>query len=549
MFAQAVELQQAGRAGEAEQLHRQVLALQPRHADSLHLLGVLYLQADRPQNAADLIGQAIAIDGRQAQFHNNLGSALRALERQDEAIASFRKALTLRPDYPRALINLGPLLAQVGQSEKGMDVLRRAVALAPHDHEAWSTLGVLLHQQGLRDEAAAAYEQALRIDPASAAMRENLARLHFEQGHTANGIAALQNVLAHTPGSAKQYRFLATALESETRLSEAADAYRAAIRLEPGEARAHNALGNLLAAQGEIDEALASYDRAIRLDPDYLEARSNLLMTLHSSPDVGAEDIVAEARRYTARLTQTPARAFANVRDAERTLRVGYVSADFREHPVGHFLDRVLPAHDPAQIMPILYSDTRFPDAQSDRLCAHAGWRDIVDKPDADVARMIAADEIDILIDLAGHTGSNRLPLFAGRAAPVQASWLGYFGTTGLSAIDHVIADEVVLPEGEEGLFSETPLRIGSPYLCWSPPVADVPIDPSPADAITFGCFNNRAKINGEVIALWARILKRVEGSRLFLKSWSMADARCRAGLVEAFAAHGIVASGCRSRD
>jgi predicted O-linked N-acetylglucosamine transferase (SPINDLY family) len=314
-------------------------------------------------------------------------------------------------------------------------------------------------------------------------------------------------------------------------------------------------VANVLADLGRLEESVAAYRQCLRLDPDNREAHSNLLMTLHSLPGVTSADLLAEARAYGGRLEPQPQRAFANPPGPERPLRIGYVSADFRVHPVGFFLDRVLPSHDPAKVQAILYSDTLFPDELSARLQTHARWQSTVGKSHAEMLAAVQADQVDILVDLAGHTGSNRLPLFAQRAAPVQMAWLGYFGTTGLSAIDYLLADEIVLPPGEEALFTEKPLGLGAPYLCWSPPTVypradlrsdpgtEVPLAPPPALArgfVTFGCFNNPRKITDQAIETWAGIMSRVPASRLLMKYWSHEDAACRARFVRAFAARGI---------
>ena len=545
-YAQAEQHLKAGRANEAADLCREVLARAPSHAGALHLLGVTALQADQPQAALDLIDRAIAIDGRWAPFHNNRGSALRAVGREAEAAASFRRALTLRPDYPRALVNLGRALIGLGQSEEAVAELRRACSLAPGDLEACSTLATLLHQRGGLDEAATFYERALQISPGGVELLENLARLRLAQGRSAEGIQALGRALQLKPVWPQGWAVLAGALQSQAQLTEAVDAYRRAVGQQPDFADAFNGLGNALADLGQIEEAVAAYRRAVELQPEAPHVRSNLIMTLHELPGVSAADILAEARLYGASVEPRRATALNNVADPDRVLRVGYVSADFRDHPVGSFLDRVLPAHDPQGVEIILYSDTQFPDAQTARLRASAQrWRPIVGLSDAEASALIREDGVDILVDLAGHTGYNRLPLFAMRPAPVQTSWLGYFGTTGLAAMDYVIADEIVLPPGEDALFTEQPVRLPSPYLCWAPPVDDVPLAPPPVleqGFVTFGCFNNRRKVNAEVIALWARILRQVESSRLFLKSWSLADAGCRAGLVQAFGALGVAA-------
>jgi protein O-GlcNAc transferase len=542
-FARAGQMHQAGRLAEAETLCREALGVDPHHAPSLHLLGVLALQTGQPALAADLIGRAISADTRSAPYHNNLGMALRALDRAHDAEVSFRNALALKPDYRRALINLGQLLA-ASRPVEAMSLLRRALSTGDFDLDAGWSLAVLLHQQGQLQEAGDLYRQAVQVAPDTVELHENLGALLLVQGRGLEASDSFRRALELKPASAETWLSLAGALERETRLSEALAANQQAAVLQPDRAATFNAIGNLLANLGRLDESIEAYRRAIALDPNYASARSNLLMTLHSAPGVSGLDILSEARRYGARLTAKSAASFANTRDPNRRLKIGYVSADFRVHPVGAFLDRVIPAHDKEKVEVLFYSDTQFADEQTERLRAHAdGWRPINGRTDAEAASLIAADGIDVLVDLAGHTGCNRLTMFGARAAPVQVSWLGYFGTTGVPAIDHVIADAVVAPPADAALFTEQIMRLSRPYLCWSPPHLEMPVVAFPGlqeRSVTFGCFNNRAKITSETIAVWAQILNQVDGSRLFLKSWSLADEGCRSDLVDAFANHGV---------
>ncbi len=542
-FANAEQMRQAGRNAEAEAFCRQALVHDPRHAKSFNMLGVLNLEAGRLDVAADLFGRAVAADGSVHIFHNNLGSALREMGREAEAAQAFGRAVAIKPDYARALNNLGQMLTNADPAAAAA-AFRQVLSHHPRDLEALFGLAVLLHQAGALDEARPLYEQALKLAPGNISLLQNLTGVIFAQGRTPEAIPYLQQMVRLDPKSAEHWSFLAGALEQEARLAEVVETQRQAILHHPQAYRAFNGLGNALANLGRFDEAVAAYRRSIAINPDYFDARSNLLMTLHSIEGVSAEDILQEATAYGARLPARPTPAFANVRDTERPLRVGYVCADFRDHPVGFFLERVLAAHDRSQVETFLYSDTLFTDAQTERLRGDAsGWRPIVGKSDDEVAQQIAADRIDILIDLAGHTGSNRLVLFGMRAAPVQACWLGFFGTTGVPAMDYVIGDDVVLPQGDDGLFTEAAVRLPAPYLCWSPPREDVAIAPVPglaSGAVTFGCFNNRAKITNEVVAVWAKILLRVPNANLFLKSWSLADESNREGLIQAFAAHGV---------
>lgn len=544
-FANAEQMRQAGRNAEAETFCRQALAYDAAHGPSLNMLGLLSMSAGQLEHAANFFARAASAQSQVPTFHNNLGSVLRQMGHDANAAQAFRNAIALKPDYARALINLGQLLATADPAAAAA-AYRQALIHHPRDLEATFGLAVVLHQTGALDEARPLYEQALKLAPGNIALLQNLTGVIFAQGRTPEAIPHLRQMVRLEPQSADHWSFLAGALEQEARLAEVVETQRQAILHHPQAYRAFNGLGNALANLGRFDEAVAAYRRSIAINPDYFDARSNLLMTLHSIAGVSAADILLEARAYGARLPVRTSPAFANVRDAERPLRVGYVCADFRVHPVGFFLERVLASHDRSRVETFLYSDTLFADAQTERLRGSAsGWRPIVGKTDDEVARQIQGDRIDILVDLAGHTGSNRLVLFGMRAAPVQACWLGYFGTTGVPAMDYVIGDEVVLPPGDDGLFTETAVRLPTPYLCWSPPREDVAVAPFPSlasGAVTFGCFNNRAKITGEVVAVWAEILRRVPNATLFLKSWSLADESNRDGLVQAFAAHGVAA-------
>ena len=238
------------------------------------------------------------------------------------------------------------------------------------------------------------------------------------------------------------------------------------------------------------------------------------MMCLNYSSSVANADLHTEAlefgRRFDAKVRNSP---HNNVRDPHRRLRIGYVSADFKRHPVGYFLSSVLSAHDHAVTEIYCYSNQVTDDDMSARLRACADqWRSISRMADTDVAALIRRDAIDILVDLSGHTGRNRLTMFALRPAPVQVSWLGYFGTTGLSSIDYILADRFIVPEGEQKYFTEAVWRLPGCYLCYTPYDLDVKVGLPPAlnnGNVTFGCFNNRAKITDDTVRVWATILRR----------------------------------------
>ena len=307
----------------------------------------------------------------------------------------------------------------------------------------------------------------------------------------------------------------------------------------PNLPEAHFCLGTVFEGQGKIDDAISSFGHALARNPDYAEARTNLLMALHYSGRYTNVDIFTQAQEFGRRVERASVFPhLGNTADPQRRLRIGYVSPDFRAHPVGFFLAGVLEAHDRADFEVFCYSNSNVSDAMTTRLQTAAdGWRNFVGVWDAGAAATIRQDGIDILVDLAGHTAGNRLPLFAMKPAPVQVTWLGYFGTTGLSTIDYIIADRFVVPSGEEAYFTEKVWRLPDCYLCYAPHTPHIPVGPFPAlinGFVTFGCFNNRA-MSPETVAAWATILKCVEGSRLILKTWRHFDAdsqrRCLRGL------------------
>ena len=355
-------------------------------------------------------------------------------------------------------------------------------------------------------------------------------------------MAAYDAALRIRPGYAAAHSNRGNALKEAGRLQEALASYEAALRLKPDFAEAHANRGNTLTALGRLDEALASYETALGFKPDHAEAHSNYLLALHyREADAGA--ILPAARRF-GRLF-APASAVVAPRLGGRRLRIGYVSGDFRRHSVSYFFEPLLRHHDRERFELFAYSNNVGDDDTTRRLMAGFDhWRRIRGVGDETVADGIRADGIDILVDLAGHTAHNRLPVFARRPAPVQVSWLGYPGTTGLAAIDYRLVDAVTDPEGEaDALATETLIRLSPGFLCYGPP-ADAPLPASrPAGGgVTFGSFNNPAKLSPEAVALWAEILHRLPEARLLLKGRPFADGLARGIMEGRFAGHGIAA-------
>ncbi len=416
---------------------------------------------------------------------------------------------------------------------------------------AWKVLGMSLHMQG--KDALLALQKTTELMPDDHEAHANLGNALKDLGQLNDAVTSYRRALAINPDFAEAHNNLGVALAALRRFDDAIASFRRALAIRPDYANTHNNLGNALKDLGQLDDAMASYRRALAINPDLIEAHDNLLFIHNYLPGQTASMLLLEARRFGDLVLRqaSPYTHWHNAPEPDRCLRVGLVSGDLCDHPVGHFVEGVLAALASAasgRLALFAYPSSHFcTDAVSGRIKASCcGWHSAVGLSDENLARRIRDDRIDILIDLSGHTANNRLPLFAWKPAPVQATWLGYFATTGVAAMDYLIADPWTLPESEEAHFTEKIWRLPETRLCFTPPdvVVDVGSLPAPRNGyITFGCFNNLTKMNGAVVALWARVLEAVPDSRLFLKAKQLNEAPVRQSVVERFAAQGADAT------
>jgi predicted O-linked N-acetylglucosamine transferase (SPINDLY family) len=409
------------------------------------------------------------------------------------------------------------LLQGLGQLDRAIQCYTRILDIDSDHHEAHINLGVCLRDVG---KCAAAIERFLRA-------------------------ASIQ------PNNAAGPINLGITLATMGKLEQAVTSYQHALTIQPDNTDAHLGLGNALKDQGHLEEALDAIRRALELDADRALAHNNLLFIHNYLADQPAERLLAEAQRFgdmVARLAK-PYTEWPNLPDPNRALRVGFVSGDLSGHPVGYFLEGVLAAlasEATGKLELYAYPSILRDDETSKRLRASCkAWHSAVGLSDAALAQRIREDGIDILIDLSGHTANNRLPVFAWKPAPIQVSWLGYFATTGVAAMDYFVADPWTLPPDQEVFFTEKVWRLPETRLCFTPPNANLDVNALPAlsnSYITFGCFNNLSKMNDAVVQLWARVLNAVPASRLFLKYQQLAEASVRQSTRERFAVHGIAA-------
>jgi predicted O-linked N-acetylglucosamine transferase (SPINDLY family) len=547
MFQAARQHHVGGNLRQAEALYRQVLAAEPRHAEALHLLGTLAHQVNQNESAEKLIRRAIALNPRDAGYHNNLGLVLQALGKPREAAAAYATAVHLQPDFAKSHANLGRLLVAHARWDEAVREFEHVLRIEPDNAEASFALGNALNLLNRLDEAASAYRDAIQHRPDFAEAYANLGMVLSNQQQHELAIAAYRQALGVVSNPHQIYFNLGCSLRSLGNVSAAIEAYREAVRLKPDFAEAWNNLGSALKAQGKIDEAIEHFRTTLQCMPAADVVHSNLLFALNLHPRSNA-GLLDEHRQWASRHAGgiQPA-ALAPVRKNPapgRRLRVGFVSGDFRAHAVDSFFQSVLATARP-HWEAICYSNVSRPDAMTERLKAMAdGWREIVGIPDARAAQMIRDDRIDILFDLSGHTAHNRLLLFARRAAPVQVTYLGYPNTTGLSTMDFRLTDADADPPGTtEAHHTEKLVRLGGGFLCYTAPT------PSPAPRatairgpITFGTFNDFAKVTPAMLSTWAEILRAVPDSKLLMKSEALSDAPMQSSLHARFAADGISA-------
>lgn len=437
--------------------------------------------------------RAISLDQGFADAHYNLGLVFGDLRRHEDAATHFRLALSARPEFPQAWNDLAVALKLQGRLSEAAECCRLALQAQPEFVEALCNMGTILQEQGNLEDAARWYGQALSLQPESVQARNNLACVQQEQGY----------------------------------IDEAVENFRHAAVLQPENVEIHNSLGCALQAQGCLDEAIGCFRHALSIEPDFDKALGNLLLTMSYHSGYSAEHYLAEARRYGALLTAKAGRGPdcppVAAAYAPPPLRVGLVSGDLRNHPVGYFLENVIPHLDASLIELFAYSTHPLENELTARIKPRfSKWRSIAGLADEKAAALIRQDGIHMLIDLAGHTAHNRLPVFAWRPAPVQVSWLGYFASTGVAEIDFLLADPLSVPESHRQHFTETIWYLPDSRLCPSPPGEDAAIAPLPArhsGHITFGCFQNLTKLNDEVLETWGHIFESITDCRLRIQS------------------------------
>lgn len=572
-----------GRLDEAEALFRRAIARQPGAPWYHQNLGLCLRRLGRPAAAEAAFLTALARQPDFVDARYQLGLSLQEQGRFEEALAAFQLAVEQAPQFRDGWLARGRLLERLVRFPLAAEAYQHALACPAADAEAPLALALLRVRQRQPEQAEALYRAVLAREPAQPAALNNLGELLRRRGQLDEAVALLRRAVAARPQAANYLVNLATALlaagdaeaataaarqalaldachagalnvlgsagERAGRLVEAAAHFRSAVVIDPTLAAAWNNLGGVLRDLGEAAAARDAYAEAQALAPADPAVASNALLGRLYGEHESRASLAAAHRQFAAAHTafRAPTLARPATPPPPTVLRVGLLSPDLREHSVACFLESLLAARDPARVAYVAFSLAEREDATSQRLRAHcAAWLPCAGLEGEALAERIAGESVDVLIDLAGHTAHNALTALAYRPAPVIVGYLGYPETSGLDVVDFRLSDAVVDPPGEaDACSAETLLRLPASYFCYTPPADLPPVaarERQAIDGICFGSFNNSAKLNPSVVALWARVLRAVAPSRLLLKARGFADPEARAALTATFAAHGVAA-------
>lgn len=567
LFSSAVAYHERGQITEAEKVYTRLLKQSPSHTEALHMLGVLKHQTADYDEAHDLITKAIALKPDKAEYHYSLGNLFLNTGSIDDAITAYSQAIALKPDHAESHGKLGVALFSKGKKEDALRSIEHAIEIQPGSVDAHSLMGTALCNLERYEEAIVFLQEAVRLNPdlplahyhlgyayrynrsyteaikhlqtALKSMPDNpdvlndLGLALLDVGEFDDAVLCLRRASALRPESPEFLFNLGLGLDKQHRISEAISCYQKAITVKPDYSSSYNNMANILKDQGRLTEALACYYKALELKPAAASGtHSNILLTIQYAEPIDPDMIFGQHQRW-AKIYASPLKNLipehTNDKSPERKLKIGYVSPDFRTHSVAYFIEPVIESHDKDNFEIYCYSNLDLPDnktAEFKKLADH--WQDISKQSDDEAARLIQKDGIDILVDLSGHTGNNRLTLFARKPAPVQVTYIGYPNTTGLETIDYRITDAWTDPPGKtDHLHTEKIVRLPKGFLCYKPPEGSPEVKDLPASAsgcVTFGCFNNRSKISDRIIGVWSEILHLVPDSRFILKATAFHD-------------------------
>jgi len=555
---------QAGELDNAESLCKQILSVEPKNAEALHLQGLIAFRNGRYRQAIKSIEQAIKINKNNPHYHCNLALVLQKDGQPQKALMQYEKALSLKPDLVIAHTNMANVLEDQGRYDEAVARYKQAIAIDPGHATAYYNLGRAYFRSGRYDEAIVPYQQAIALKPGMAEAYTNLGAAFKEKGRLPEAVAMHERAIALDPAMAEAYNNLGIALQEQLRYEEAIAAYKKGLAVKPDHADAWYNLALTYQKHGKLAESIEASACAIKLDPENQGALCILVHQLQHacawenlagherrllemvregrhgiSPfsvlnlPATPRDQLTCARAYSGKFTLPPELRFSHASRKRRgKLRVGYLSSDLYYHATAFLMAELFERHDRSafEITAYSYGKDDGTEMRQRLMRGFDAFVDIRDMSHPEAAKKIYDDGIDILVDLKGHTGGSRLQIAAYKPAPIQVNYLGYPGTMGADFMDYIIADPFILPMDQQPFFSEQIVQMPD---CYQPndtkrEVAQTPTRAScglPEEGFVFCSFNSAYKITPDVFDIWMRLLKAVPESVLWLyKANPLAD-------------------------
>lgn len=547
LLRKAAAHQENGSLGEAERIYQRLLEADPTDAGANYRLGLLVSKAGEPNRAVPYLSAALKAQPRQPQYWLALATALLRASRLPDARAILQRFIeqgfagpeidVIRDSLVEALFTEASEHYQAKRLKEAEALFETIIMLDQNHVESIHIAGNIACTQGRFEQAYYLITTAISMKADVAAYRANLGNVFWGLGKLDEAFRCYKEAFDLNPDVAEFNNNLGVVSGRQGHIHEAIDYFHRALELDPNYVSGYSNLGVLLKDIGRVPEAIACYDKALSLDPGVAFVHSNRLFAKMYAPEVSPYEQFLDAKSFGERFADPLQRhrPFANDKDAERKLRLGFVSADFRHHAVNYFFEPIISELDRGAFETFAYSQTLVEDHVTARLKLEFDhWRCIRPLDDESAADLIEQDGIDILVDLSGHTAGNRLLVFARKPAPVQVTWIGYPGTTGVKAIDYRFTDPVTDPEGPvDDLHVEKLWRLPDVCVCYqADPKSPAVIDHPPSDDngyLTFGSFNRFAKVADPVLEAWSKILARIPDARLLLEIGSIDNPAFRA--------------------
>lgn len=565
----------SGRMHMAAEIYRKVLEKDPTNKEATYLLAIWHLgsgeydpagrllqlvttgypefalgwamygsaleSVGRFEDAEVAFEQALKIEPKLVVAHFSLGCLAQKKDHFKMAIGHFRQSSGLDPQHLPSFIGMAECHFDMKHYEEAMSACHRALLVDKRDAVSHHILGQSLLAMGQVRPAADSFRTAVKLCPGYAAAYCHLGEAHLALQEPAQALEMCIQAIELDDEIADAHIFRGLALIELGRLDEAIIAARNALAIDPQSAPAYYVLGSATLNSCLPEESVVHFRSALDLKPDYSIAHSRLLQAMQCCESVSPEDLLLCAEDWGRKFTSSK---YSQKPQPQEIKRIGFIGSDMNLHPIGCYVEGLLKNIDREKYQVYVYANSDQPDALGQRLKDSVfAWRRILGLDDDTVTTIVNEDNIDVLIDLSGHTLNNRLQILANHAAPIQISWLGYQGTTGLPQIDAVIGDESVTPQTATGEFAEKLIRLDGPWVCYTPPTIDhdVVVPPcSKGEPFTFGAFCHTAKVNRSTIDSWAKIMVAVPGSRILLKSRSLVSASLRDQLLKWFRNSGI---------